>query len=68
MPTAASWSALMDSTARASRTTNSTHSQISSASCSTQPGRGKICRCSRCATDTIVPSESKTMQRDEVVP
>ena len=38
------------------------------ASCSTQPGRGKICRCSRWSTATIAPAASKTMHRDEVVP
>src|SRR5690606_21340378 len=52
----------------ASATTASTLVQISSASCSTQPGRGKIWRCSRWATDTIWPAESKTLQRLEVVP
>ena len=68
MPTAAICSAVISSTASASWITNRTHSQISSASCSTQPGRGKICRCSRCATETMVPDASKTMQRDDVVP
>ena len=40
---------------RAGDARSATLRQISSASCSTQPGRGKICRCSRWATATIRP-------------
>ncbi len=42
--------------------------QISIGSCSTQPGRGNHCRCSRWRTDTIRPPRSKTMDRVDVVP
>ena len=49
-------------------TTACTFDQISVASCSTQPGLGKIWRCSRWSTATIAPSWSKTMQRLDVVP
>ena len=49
-------------------TTSWTLVQISVASCSTQPGFGKICSCSFWSTETIRPSRSKTMQRLEVVP
>src|SRR3954453_4966707 len=52
----------------ASCTTETTLRQISSASCSTQPGRGKIWRCSFCPTDTTRPSASKIRHRDEAVP
>ena len=49
-------------------TTSWTLVQISVASCSTQPGFGKICSCSFWSTETMRPSRSKTMQRVEVVP
>ena len=52
----------------ASWTTSSTLPQISTGSCSTQPGRGKIWRCSFWPTDTIRARSSKIMQRDEAVP
>ena len=39
-----------------------------SASCSTQPGRGKCCWCSRCTTETSRPRASNRMHRVEVVP
>jgi hypothetical protein len=42
--------------------------QISIASCSTQPGRGKICSCSRCASATMRVDSSKMMQRVLLVP
>ena len=42
--------------------------QISCGSCSTQPGCGKICVNSFCATARIAPSWSKTMARELVVP
>ena len=67
-PTAARSRAVILALARAPATTVCTLAQISSASCSTQPGRGKICRCSFCSTPTIDPAASKTMQREEVVP
>ncbi len=54
--------------ASAPATTACTLDQISVASCSTQPGFGKIWRCSRWSTATIAPCWSKTMQRLEVVP
>ncbi|UTH93791.1 hypothetical protein SRIMHP_06615 [Streptomyces rimosus subsp. rimosus] len=68
MPSAASWSARSPALASAPATTACTFAQISSASCSTQPGLGKICRCSRWSTATTAPSWLKTMQRLEVVP
>ena len=68
MPTAARPAGPVPADRSASETTCWTLSQISSASCSTQPGRGKICRCSRWATATISPARSKTMHREEVVP
>ena len=49
-------------------TTSWTFFQISAASCSTQPGLGKICACSFWSTATIRPSRSKMMHREEVVP
>ena len=42
--------------------------RISPASCSTQPGRGVIWRCSCCAVATVRPRSSKSMQRLLVVP
>src|SRR6476620_3308757 len=42
--------------------------QISIGSCSTQPGCGKICRNSRCATALIPPSRSNRIARELVVP
>ena len=43
-------------------------SRISFASCSTQPGCGKIWRNSRCATDTGRPCSSNRIARELVVP
>jgi hypothetical protein len=47
--------------ASASRATASWVAQISSGSCSTQPGCGKICRNSRCAMASDAALRSKTM-------
>ena len=58
----------MPALAMAPATTSWTLVQISVASCSTQPGFGKICSCSFWSTETMRPSWSKTMQRLEVVP
>ncbi len=52
----------------APRTTDCTRVQISAASCSTQPGWGKIWLCSCWSTATIRPSAPKMMQRLDVVP
>src|SRR3712207_3272032 len=49
-------------------TTSRVLAQISFASCSTHPARGKICWCSFCPTETTAPSWSKIMQRVLVVP
>ncbi|CAM5702986.1 hypothetical protein SALBM135S_02311 [Streptomyces alboniger] len=68
MPSALSRSALSPALAIAPATTACTFDQISVASCSTQPGLGKIWRCSRWSTATIAPSWSKMMQRLDVVP
>lgn len=68
MPMALMSSRVMSALAMAEATTSSTLVQISVASCSTQPGFGKICSCSFWSTETIRPSRSKTMQREEVVP
>ena len=45
-----------------------TFAQISVASCSTQPGRGRSWACSTCSTATIVASWSNRMHRVDVVP
>ncbi|CAM5624327.1 hypothetical protein SAURM35S_07317 [Streptomyces aurantiogriseus] len=68
MPMALMSSRVMPAFAMAPATTSWTLVQISLASCSTQPGFGKICSCSFWSTETIRPSRSKTMQREEVVP
>ena len=52
----------------ASLATPTCEDQISLASCSTQPGCGKICSNSRCETESMLPSLSKTMARLLVVP
>jgi hypothetical protein len=67
-PTAARSRGAMPSLAIAAETTPDTLAQISMASCSTQPGRGKICRCSTWARSATAPAASKIMQREEVVP
>ena len=63
-------SALASSLALASapRQTSTVARQISSASCSTQPGLGKICGSSFCALATGRPVASNTMARVLVVP
>ena len=68
MPMALTSSRVMPAFSMAPATTSWTLVQISAASCSTQPGFGKICSCSFWSTETIRPSRSKTMQRLEVVP
>ena len=52
----------------ADRAHSSCVDQISAASCSTQPGLGKICRNSFWAVATREPRRSKTMARELVVP
>ena len=52
----------------ASRATSRWVLRISFASCSTQPGCGKIWRNSRCATDTGAPASLNRMARELVVP
>ncbi len=54
--------------ASASRTTAWVFVQISRASCSTHPARGKIWRCSCWAEATARPEWSNRMQRVLVVP
>jgi uncharacterized membrane protein AbrB (regulator of aidB expression) len=68
MPSALTSSLVIPALVSAPDTTSWTLVQISAASCSTQPGLGKICSCSFWSTETIRPSRSKTMQRLEVVP
>ncbi|CAM5238812.1 hypothetical protein STENM327S_01773 [Streptomyces tendae] len=68
MPMALMSSRVMPAFSTAPATTSWTLVQISVASCSTQPGFGKICSCSFWSTETMRPSRSKTMQREEVVP
>jgi hypothetical protein len=68
MPIAAIWLASIPPRERARGTTFSTFRQISMASCSTQPGRGKCWACSRWSTETSCPRWSKTMHRVDVVP
>ena len=68
MPIPASSRAAMRALAIASRATSSCVRQISSASCSTQPGCGKICRNSACAIERTVPDSSNTIARELVVP
>ncbi len=52
----------------ASVTTVTTLAQISRGLCSTQPGRGKMCSCSFWLTETMRPTRSNTMQREDAVP
>ncbi len=68
MPTAARSAGPIPIRAMAAATTPLTLAQISRASCSTQPGRGKIWRCSFWAMATMAPLASKMMQREDVVP
>jgi len=67
-PSATICSAPIPASERACGRIRLTMDQISAASCSTQPGRGKYRRCSRWAIDTILPCRSKTMHRVDVVP
>ena len=68
MPTAAiSWR-FVSAFCSASATTERTDSQISTGSCSTQPGLGKICVNSFWPTETISPERLNRMARDDVVP
>ena len=59
---------LRSALASAPAVTSRVLSQISFASCSTQPARGKICSCSFWSTSTTRPSRLKIMHRVEVVP
>src|SRR5689334_15068421 len=68
MPIAAMSAAASPALAIASRAVASCELQISFGSCSTQPGCGKICRNSRCASATIWPRASKTIARELDVP
>ena len=68
MPIAAMSFALVPAIASASCRTPDWLAQISVASCSTQPGCGKIWPNSRCATPRMVPARSNTMARELVVP
>jgi hypothetical protein len=68
MPIAATSRAAMPAFAIASCITPDCVAQISVASCSTQPSRGKICRNSRWAVARTVPRASKTIARELVVP
>ena len=68
MPMAAMSLALSWALNSASSATACCVAQISLASCSTQPGCGKICRNSRCAMATMRPLAWKTMARELEVP
>jgi len=68
MPRAATSSVLIPARLSASGASRFTLRQISAASCSTQPGRGKYCLCSCWARETSWPRRSKTMHRVDVVP
>ena len=68
MPIAAISRAAMPAFAIASCMTPDCVAQISTASCSTQPPCGKICRNSCCAVARTAPVGSKTIARELVVP
>ncbi len=68
MPMAATSAAVAPILPMASAATPSWVAQISRASCSTQPGRGKIWVNSFWAEEQILPCRSKRMQRLLVVP
>jgi len=68
MPIAAMSAALTLAFVNASAATPACDDQMSRGSCSTQPGFGKICGNSFCATATIEPAWSKTIARELVVP
>ena len=68
IPTAARSRGVISAEESASLTTASTLSRISTGSCSTQPGRGRIWRNSRWAVATTLPALSKIMNLVLVVP
>src|SRR5215207_3460482 len=68
MPTAAMSVAVRSALASAPAHTRRVFVQISAGSCSTQPARGRICRCSIWSLVTTRPEWSKTMHRVDVVP
>ena len=68
MPTAAIRLPSIRAARSASSATATWVAQISRASCSTHPGRGKRWVVSRCASERMVPRRSKTIARELVVP
>ncbi len=68
IPTAATSAADTRALRSAPRATSSCELQMSSGSCSTQPGRGKCCGNSRWSKATTRPSRSNTIARELVVP
>jgi len=68
MPIPAMSAAASLAPARAARLVAMTDCQISSGSCSTHPGRGKLCVNSCCARARGAPSASKIIARVLVVP
>jgi hypothetical protein len=68
MPTPASAAGSSFALSMAPRQTSTVARQISSGSCSTQPGPGKICGSSYCDEATGRPDASNTMARVLVVP
>ncbi len=68
IPIAATSPASMPERARAAPITSRVRCQISRASCSTQPARGCIWRCSRWSTATMDASRSNRIRRVLVVP
>ena len=68
MPSAAMSSAESDASAIARRATSNCEDQIASGSCSTTPGRGRICGNSCWAVAKTRPSREKTIARLDVVP
>ena len=68
MPMAARSQPLKPAEARARAMTSCVRCQISSASCSTCPGFGRICACSSCSQATARPARSQMMKRVLVVP
>ncbi len=68
MPIAARPPALTPAAFNASRAVSCVDSQISSGSCSTQPGCGKCWANSRCAAPRLRPRPSRTMARELDVP
>jgi hypothetical protein len=68
IPIAAISRAPIPAFAIAPRAVSSCERQMSTGSCSTQPGFGKCCGNSRCASPRIAPCSSKTIARELVVP